>query len=103
MQTQFIQKFLLFSKRGFHNAWNQKYFQTQFIMKSYLPFDLRFPKKMVITVKNLWMGIDLESDDLTQKIYFHNLVEHKRWHISKAFFEKMNSLKIKHFEKIHYF
>ena len=26
-------------------------------------------------------GIDLESDDLAQKIYFHNLVEQKGWHV----------------------
>ena len=37
------------------------------------------------------------SDDLAQKIYFHNLIGKKGWHISKAlFFGKMNSLKIKH-------
>ena len=52
MQTQFIQKFLLFSKRGFHNAWNQNIFTLDLLfMKSHLPFDLRFPKKLVITVR----------------------------------------------------
>ena len=34
------------------------------------------------------MGIDLESNDLAQKIYFHNLVKQKEWHVFKAFFWK---------------
>ena len=42
------------------------------------------------------------SDDLAQKIYFHNLVEQKGWHIFEAFSEKMNSLKIKHLKKIYF-
>ena len=47
VQTQFIQKFLLFSKRGFHNAWNQNIFKLDLLfLKSHLLFDLRLPKKI---------------------------------------------------------
>ena len=43
------------------------------------------------------------SNDLAQKIYFHNLVQAKwGWHISKVFSGKMSSLKIKHLKKIHF-
>ena len=52
VQTQFIQKFLLFSKRGFHNAWNQNIFKLNLLfLKSHLSFDLRLPKKLVITIR----------------------------------------------------
>ena len=47
-------------------------------------------------------GIDLESDDLAQKICFRNLVEQKEWHVFKAFSGKINFLKIKHLKKIHF-
>ena len=36
--------------------------------------------------KSLNGAFDSESDDLAQKIYFHNLVEQKGWHVFKAFF-----------------
>ena len=49
------------------------------------------------------MGINLEFDDLVQKIYFHNLVEQRGGSFPWPFFEKMNSLKIKHLKKIHFF
>ena len=78
-------------------------FKTQSIIPEKSPsFLLKAPKKLVITVENPQTGIDLESDDLAQKIYFHNLVEQKGWHVSKVFSEKMNFLKIKHFKKIHF-
>ena len=49
-------------------------------------------------------GIDLEFDDLAQKIYLHNLVEQKGGGtFPRLFFGKMNSLKIKHLKKIHFF
>ena len=62
MQTQFIQKFLLFSKRGFHNAWNQNIFKPNLLfLKSHLPFDLRLPKKNWWSLlENLRMGHLLE-------------------------------------------
>ena len=44
----------------------------------------------------------MESDDLAQKIYFHNLVEQKGGSFSRPFFGKMNSLKIKHLKMIHF-
>ena len=57
VQTQFIQKFLLFSTWGFHNAWNQNIFKLDLLfMKSHLPFDLRLPKKLVITVRKSLNG-----------------------------------------------
>ena len=57
MQTQFIQKFPLFSKRGFLNTWNQNIFKLNLsFLKSHLLFDLRLPKKLVITVRNLRKG-----------------------------------------------
>ena len=57
-----------------------KYFQTQFIIpeKSSFFLKLKSPKKNGWSLLEIseW-GIDLESDDLAQKIYFHNLVEQK--------------------------
>ena len=50
--TVYSKTFFLFSKRGFHNAWNQNIFTLDLLfMKSHLPFDLRLPKKLVITVR----------------------------------------------------
>ena len=63
-------------------------FKTQSIIPEKSPsFLLKAPKKLVITVKNPQTGIDLESDDLAQKIYFHNLVEQKGWHVQGIFWE----------------
>ena len=48
MQTQFIQKFILFSKRGFHNAWNQNILKTWFIIhEKSSSFWLKGPKKKI--------------------------------------------------------
>ena len=61
IRTQFIQKFLLFSKRGFHNAWNQNIFKLNLLfLKSHLPFDLRLPKNWWSLLENLRMGHLLE-------------------------------------------
>ena len=58
-----------------------------FFPKSHLLFYLRLPKKLVITVRNLWMGaLTWNSDDLAQKIYFHNLVEQKGGLFPRPFF-----------------
>ena len=46
-------------------------------MKSHFPFDLRLPKIGDHYQKISEWGIDLKSDDLTQKIYFHNLVKQR--------------------------
>ena len=49
---------LCFQNQGFLSAWNQKYFQILicYFSKSHLLIDLRLLKKLVITVRNLWMG-----------------------------------------------
>ena len=44
-----------------------------------------------------------KSNDLAQKIYFHNLVEQRGSTFPRPFSGKMNSLKIKHLKKIHFF
>ena len=47
VQAQFIQKFFLFSKRGFHNAWNQNILKTWFIIhEKSSSFWLKAPKKI---------------------------------------------------------
>ena len=72
-------------------------------MKSHFLFDLRLPKNWWSLLEISEWDIDLESDDLAQKDYFHNLVQQRGWHIFKALFWKMNSLKIKHLKKIHFY
>ena len=45
----------------------------------------------------------MKSDDLAQKIYFHNLVRQRGGGtFPRPFSGKMNSLKIKHLKKIHF-
>ena len=58
VQAQFIQKFLLFSKRGFHNAWNQNILKTWFIIhEKSSSFWLKAPKKNWWSLlENLRMG-----------------------------------------------
>ena len=48
-------------------------------------FDLRLLKNWWSLLEISEWGIDLKFDDLAQKIYFHNLVKQKGWHISEAF------------------
>ena len=56
MQTQFIQKFFLFSKRGFLSTWNQNILKAWFIIpEKSSSFWLKALKKLVITVRNLRM------------------------------------------------
>ena len=45
----------------------------------------------------------MESDDLAQKTYFHNLVKQRDGTFPRPFLEKINSLKIKHLKRIHFF
>ena len=91
MQIQFIQKFLLFSKRGFLNAWNQNIFKTWFIIPEKSSFFwLKALKKLMITVRNLWMGYWLRirwsgSKDLFSQLGWAKGVAHfqglflKKW------------------------
>ena len=54
MQSQFIQKFPLFSKQGFFSAWNPNIFKTQFILpKKSSSFLLKAPKK------NWWLLLEI--------------------------------------------
>ena len=102
---EFIQKFPLFSKSRLPQLLKQKYFQILicYFLKSHLFFDLRFPKKLVITVRNLRIGHWLEIWWSGSKDLFSQFGWGKRWHVSKPFSGKMNSLKIKHLKKIHFF
>ena len=95
MQTQFIQKFLLFSKWGFPNAWNQNIFKLNLLfLKSHLPFDLKLPKNWWSLLENLWMGHLLEIWWIGSKDLSPQFGQAKRWRISEAFSGKMNTLKI---------
>ena len=86
VQTQFIQKFPLFSKQGFHNAWNQSIFKLNLLfMKSHLPFDLRLSKNWWSLLENLWMRHLLEIWWSDSKDLFSQFGQAKRWHVSKAF------------------
>ena len=88
MQTQYIQKFPCFQNEA----------SSAPEIKIFSRLDLSFPKGSSIFLKvpkNWWSlseipkwGVDLKSDDLAQKIYFHNWGVQKGWHISKAFFWK---------------
>ena len=88
---------------------NQGFLSAKNILICYFPkshlllFYLRLPKKWWSLLEDFWMGIDSESDDLAQKIYFHDLVEQKDGMFPRPFFGEMNSLKIKHLKKIHFF
>ena len=81
---------LLFSKRGFLNAWNQNIFKLNLLfLKSHLLFDLRLPKKLVITVRNLWMGHWFGIWWSGSKDLFSQLGWAKWWPVSMVlFFEK---------------
>ena len=74
-----------------------------FLEKSSFFFLLKAPKKLVITVRNLRIGHLLEIWWSGSKDLFSQFGWAKRWHVSNAFFWKTNSLKIKHFKKIHFF
>ena len=64
-------------------------------------FWFKTPKNWWSLLEDFWMGIDSESDDLAQKIYFHDLVEQRGGTFPRPFFgKKMSSLKIKHLRKI---
>ena len=71
-------------------------------LKSHLPFDLRLPKNLVITVKNLWMRHWLRTWWSGSKDLFSQFGWAKRGGTfpRRFFLEKMNSLKIKYLKKI---
>ena len=74
-------------------------------LKGHLLFDLRLPRKNWWSLLEIleW-GIDSESDDLAQKIYFHNLVEQKGVaHFQGLFLERWILWKSSIFKKIHFF
>ena len=89
MQTQIIQNSLYFQNEA-SSALEIKVFSKLdlLFLKSHLLFNLRLPKKLMITVRISEWNIDLEFDDLAQKVYFHNWGEQKGWHIFNAFFWK---------------
>ena len=65
-------------------------------------FDLRLPKNWWSLLVNLRIGYWLGIWWSAQKIYFHNLIEQKGGTFSRPFSRSTNSLKIKHFKKIHF-
>ena len=104
MQTQFIQKFSLFSKRGFLNAWNQNIFKTWFIIhEKSSSFWLKAPKKLVITVRKSLNGAFTWNLMIRLKRLISTIWLSKEMaHFQGLFSGKMNSLKIKHLKKIHF-
>ena len=106
MQTQFIQKFPLFSKSRLPQRL-KNIFKSWFVIPRKVIFlfffYLRLPKNWWSLLEISEWDIDLEFDDLAQQIYFHNLVQQKGGTFSRPFSGKMNSLKIKHLKNIHFF
>ena len=99
-----FKNFLYFQNEAFSTLETKIFSKLDLLfMKSHLLFYLTLPKKWWSLLEIFEWGIDLEFDDLAQKIYFHNWGEQKGWHVFKAFFWKMNSLKIKHLKEIHFF
>ena len=94
------------NSRGFLSAWNQNIFKSWFIIPEMSSsFWLRVPKKLVNTVRNLWMGYWLGIWWSDSKYLFSQSDWAMEWHVFKAFFFffwKINFLKIKHFKKIHF-
>ena len=79
---------LCFQNQSFLSAWNKNIFESWFIIpkKSSSFFDLRLPKKLVITVRNLRMGHWLRIWWSDSKDLFSQFSWAKRWQVSKAFF-----------------
>ena len=94
-----------FQNQGFLSAWKKNIFKSWFVIsqKVIFFFDLRLLKKLVITVRNLRIGHWLEIWWSISRDLFSQIGWAKRWHISKPFSGKINSLKIKHLKKIHFF
>ena len=72
-------------------------------MKSHLPFDLRLPKILVITVRKSPNGASTWDMMIWLKRSIFTIWLSKRGGtFSRPFSRKMNSLKIKHLKKIHF-
>ena len=67
-------------------------------MKSHLPFDLRLPKKLVITIRKSSNGASTWNLIILLK-RFTIWLSKRVAHFQGLFFGKMNSLKIKHFKR----
>ena len=95
--------FPLFSKRGFHNAWNQNILKTWFIIhEKSSSFWLKAPKKLVITIRKSSNGASTSNLMIWLK-RFTIWLSKRGGTFPRLFFGKMNSLKIKHFKKISFF
>ena len=89
MQTQFIQKFLLFQNEASTTLETKIFSKLDLLfMKSHLPFDLRLPKNWWSLLENLWMGHLLEIWLSGSKDLFSQFDWAMGWHVSKAFFWK---------------
>ena len=104
MQTQFIQKFPLFSNRGFFSAWNQNIFKTWFIIhEKSSSFWLKTLQK------NWWSLLEIFEWGSTwnlmiwlKRFIFTIWLSKRGGTFLRPFFRKMNFLKIKHLKKIHF-
>ena len=97
-------KFPLFSKIKASSAFETKIFSNLdllFLEKSSSFFWLKAPKKLVITIRNLWIGHWLEIWWSSSKDLFSQFGQ-KEGTCSRPFSRKTNSLKIKHLKKIHF-
>ena len=75
-----------------------------YYMKSHLPFDLRLPKKLVITIrKSLNGALTWNLMISLKRLIFTIWLSKEMAHFQGLFSGKMNSLKIKHLKKIHFF
>ena len=104
--TIFFKNFLYFQNEAFSTPEIKIFSKLDLLfLKSHLLFDLRLPRKNWWSLLEIFeWGIDSESDDLAQKIYFHNLVGQRGGTFPRLFVgKKTNSLKIKHLKKIHFF
>ena len=106
-QMQFKQKFLLFSKSRLPRSLEPKCFQNSIYFfrrlffflsarleclvhyscpKNMFYFDLRLPQKLVITVRNLWMGCQLEIKRSGSKRFIFTVWLRNECHVFTAFF-----------------
>ena len=82
-----FKKFLLFSKWGFLSAWNQNIFKTRFIIpEKSSSFWLKAPKKLMITIRNLWMGYQLRIRWSSLERFISIVWLRKGCHVFKVFF-----------------
>ena len=89
-----FKNFLYFQNEAFSTLETKIFSKLDLLfMKSHLLFYLTLPKKWWSLLEIFEWGIDLEFDDLAQKIYFHNWGEQKGWHVSKTFFWKSEFFK----------